>query len=259
MWRNGVLAAVIGLSLAAPAAAASRLAQWTYGVAVYPQVQWFQYSIDNGAAINVGPLTPASSTDTDLTFALAFADDTLAGGTHTFRLSACNAGGCSDPELAKADFAVVVLAPVDCVVSAWTCGAWSTCDASGTQARVCTRTILTPAANGGVACPTDLTKTEVQACTPPPPPVDTTAPTVSLSVRHSGNSRNYTVTATATDNVAITRVTISIDGPSEAPMTAVSSTTWSAGIALSYGAHTIAVHAYDAAGNAAIATTTVVR
>lgn len=60
--------------------------------------------------------------------------------------------------------------PVDCVVSAWSCQAWSVCSVSGSQTRSCTRSIVTPAANGGLACPTDLTRVETQACSPPPPP-----------------------------------------------------------------------------------------
>lgn len=59
--------------------------------------------------------------------------------------------------------------PVNCVTTE-TCTAWSTCDAAGTQARTCTITIVTPAANGGTACPSILTRVESQACTPPPLP-----------------------------------------------------------------------------------------
>lgn len=46
--------------------------------------------------------------------------------------------------------------PVNCVVSEWS--AWSTCT-NGTRTR--TRTIVTPAANGGTACPA---LTETQSC-----------------------------------------------------------------------------------------------
>lgn len=66
-------------------------------------------------------------------------------------------------------------APVDCVVSAWTLQSateWSTCS-SGTQTRTetWTRSVLTPASNGGTACPTlTETRTGTQACTVPPPP-----------------------------------------------------------------------------------------
>jgi Big-like domain-containing protein len=78
----------------------------------------------------------------------------------------------------KADAAVTVTAPpggpVDCVVSDWSCtpGPWSACSPSGDQTRTlsCSRTVVTPPSNGGQACPTPLTetRTETQACTPPP-------------------------------------------------------------------------------------------
>jgi hypothetical protein len=54
------------------------------------------------------------------------------------------------------------VAPVDCVVSAWS--AWSNCSAGcgeGFEER--TRTIVTPASCGGAACPEDLSET--QPCT----------------------------------------------------------------------------------------------
>ena len=47
--------------------------------------------------------------------------------------------------------------PVNCVVSDWS--AWSTCT-NGTQTR--TRTVITPASNGGTACPV---LSETQSCT----------------------------------------------------------------------------------------------
>jgi hypothetical protein len=70
--------------------------------------------------------------------------------------------------------------PVDCVVSAWTevAGDWSAC-VNGQQTRTISRarSVVTPAANGGQACPTLVgASTESRTCTveppPPPPPVD---------------------------------------------------------------------------------------
>ncbi len=63
--------------------------------------------------------------------------------------------------------------PVNCTVSAW--GEWSTCSAScggGTQTQ--TRTVITPAENGGTACPalTQSRSCNTQACTPGGTPVD---------------------------------------------------------------------------------------
>jgi hypothetical protein len=66
-------------------------------------------------------------------------------------------------------------APVDCVVSAWSTpvvGEWSAC-ANSVQTRTSssTRTVVTPAANGGAACPS-LTSSviESRSCTVAPPP-----------------------------------------------------------------------------------------
>ena len=69
-------------------------------------------------------------------------------------------------------------APVDAVVSDWSAwsasGGWSEC-ANGQQSRTETRsrTVLTPAQNGGSTPPLSETRTVSQACTvaPPPPPV----------------------------------------------------------------------------------------
>jgi len=234
---------------AVPAHAAQRVAEWTYQVADFPQVEWFELRLDDGIPINLGLPLPTTSTDLDLTYDVAFADDGLASGTHVAYVTACNTtGGCSDPNAAQASF--TVNAPVDCVVSDWSCTDWSACDASGTQARDCTRTVLTPPADGGMDCPTDLTKTETQTCTLPlPVPSDTTAPTVSIAVRHNGNSKNFGVVASATDDVGVVRVTLSLDGRGEAPMGLTASDTWSATVGVSFGAHTITVFAYDAAGN----------
>jgi len=63
--------------------------------------------------------------------------------------------------------------PVNCQVSAfsdWTGGAWSQC-VNGTQSRLetRTRTIITPPANGGTACPAlTETRTNTQSCTTNP-------------------------------------------------------------------------------------------
>jgi hypothetical protein len=85
--------------------------------------------------------------------------------------------GCTDTDNNATDFVVnapaprnsasplsACGAPVDCVVSDW--GDWGTCSADcdgGTQSR--TRTIVTPAANGGAACPV---LEETRACNEDP-------------------------------------------------------------------------------------------
>lgn len=71
----------------------------------------------------------------------------------------------------------VVPTPIDCVVSAWTetAGAWSACSA-GTRTRQITRTrsVVTPATNGGQACPVlGETFPQSEACTVTPPATGT--------------------------------------------------------------------------------------
>lgn len=58
--------------------------------------------------------------------------------------------------------------PVNCVVSAWSAwSAWTPINAT-TEQRTRTRTVLTPPANGGTACPA-LTETETRPIAVPPP------------------------------------------------------------------------------------------
>ncbi|HZP86610.1 MAG TPA: fibronectin type III domain-containing protein [Burkholderiales bacterium] len=95
-----------------------------------------------------------------------------AGVTYYFVLKSFNAAGNeSQPTgVASAAAAAAPPSPIDCVVSdwsSWVLGTFGAC-VSGTQSRTDTRTrtIVTPAANGGSACPS-LTDTRIvtQACT----------------------------------------------------------------------------------------------
>lgn len=83
--------------------------------------------------------------------------------------------------------------PIDCVVSEWS--AWSSC-VDGFQTR--TRTVITPAENGGATCPS---LTETIACLVP----DVTNPTdpSSLSVLSSTSSSVFIGWTNSTDNVAV--------------------------------------------------------
>ena len=90
------------------------------------------------------------------------------GGTQTHTrdiLTSASNGGAACPVLTETQACNTQSCPVDCTVSPWS--AWGTCSAScggGTQTQ--TRSIVTPAANGGQACPT-LTQTQTcntQAC-----------------------------------------------------------------------------------------------
>lgn len=100
--------------------------------------------------------------------------------------------------------------PVDAVVSAWgewTGGAWSACS-GGVQTRVetRTRTVVTPASNGGTTPALSETRTAGQACTVTPPPVDP-PPTTGVThedlrdilddIRSALAVQTYTVTITS--------------------------------------------------------------
>lgn len=92
------------------------------------------------------------------------------GGTQTrnrtIEVPAANGGTACPTEMSQTQVCNAHVCPVNCEVTEW--GQWSTCSkpcGGGTQTR--TRTVKTPAANGGTACPTDLSQTQVcnsQAC-----------------------------------------------------------------------------------------------
>ena len=97
-------------------------------------------------------------------------------------------------------------APVNAVVSewsAWTGGAWSACtNNTQTRTETRTRTVITPASNGGTTPPLSETRTVSQPCTPPPPPVNCalSASTSSTSTWVL-NGTTYTRTTTETKTV----------------------------------------------------------
>ncbi|MBW3538537.1 right-handed parallel beta-helix repeat-containing protein [Candidatus Parcubacteria bacterium] len=86
---------------------------------------------------------------------------------------------------------------------------------------------------------------------PPPPPSDATAPTASITAPAGGStvSGNTSVTATASDNVGVTKVELYIDGKlTAADIAAPYSFSWNTA-GFTNGSHTLAAKAYDAAGN----------
>lgn len=113
----------------------------------------------------------------------------------------------------------------------------------------------------GGACPQVVVVTPTPE--PPPPPVDTTRPVISkasaTSPFFSVNQQSTTITATATDNVGVTRVSIQIVRPDGV---AANAEMQNAGGTWSYvytpgpnsgGLFRFVLTAYDAAGNAATA------
>jgi hypothetical protein len=85
------------------------------------------------------------------------------------------------------------------------------------------------------------------------PPADTAAPGVSLVVNHNGNSRNFFVSATATDNVGVASAEVRVDGVLLASFVDI----YTATIRLARGQHTVTVTAIDEAGNVATESRTV--
>lgn len=76
---------------------------------------------------------------------------------------------------------------------------------------------------------------------------DTTPPTVSAS--ESGSSGTITLSATASDNVAVTKVEFSVDGVLKGSDTTPSYSTTLDSTTLSNGSHSLTAKAFDAAGN----------
>jgi hypothetical protein len=100
----------------------------------------------------------------------------LAAGTYYFAIGAANSRGEEGRSQAVSRTISTAPQPVDCVVSAF--GAWTsnndwsplTCPASGIQTgtETRTRTVVTPAANGGAACPAlTETRSTTRTCSAP--------------------------------------------------------------------------------------------
>jgi hypothetical protein len=86
---------------------------------------------------------------------------------------------------------------------------------------------------------------------------DSVPPSVTVSVTQSGNSSNYQATATATDNVGLDRIELSID---TSLFATCYSSPCSAPVAIkSRGSHVVTAVAWDAAGNKAASASTVQR
>ena len=79
------------------------------------------------------------------------------------------------------------------------------------------------------------------------PVPDTTAPTVTAS--ESGSSGTITLSATASDNVGVSKVEFYIDGTLKSTLTAAPYSTALNSTTLSNGSHSLVAKAYDAAGN----------
>ncbi len=81
----------------------------------------------------------------------------------------------------------------------------------------------------------------------PPPPADTTAPTASAT--ESGTSGTITFSATATDNVGVTKVEFYVDGALKGTDTTSPYSMTLDSTTLTNATHSLVAKAYDAAGN----------
>lgn len=129
---------------------------------------------------------------------------------------------------------------------------WDTA-ASGSGTRYLYAVAYDAAGNAGQSSQVTVT---VSAAT-----ADTVAPVVSITKPADGSSitklNNVTITATATDSVGVTKMDIYVDGALKSTVAGSSiSWTWNTKKATT-GTHVITVKAYDAAGNAGTATSTV--
>lgn len=79
------------------------------------------------------------------------------------------------------------------------------------------------------------------------PVADTTAPTVSAS--ESGTSGTITLSATASDNIGVSKVELYVDGTLKATLTSAPYSTTLNSTTLTNGSHTLVAKAYDAANN----------
>ncbi len=90
------------------------------------------------------------------------------------------------------------------------------------------------------------------------PPPDTTKPTVTVTSPADGShlaSTSVTVSGTASDDVGVEKVELSLDGTNWVPATGT--TTWSGTLTLSEGPNTIFARATDTSGNTATVSITV--
>lgn len=115
-------------------------------------------------------------------------------------------------------------------------------------------------AAGNTANSSNVTVNVSNSVAPPPPP-DTTPPVVSINSAPSTmpSQGTYRISASATDNIAVTKMEIFLDSTLEATCT---TGTCSANInvnKISVGLHTVTIHAYDAAGNKGTKTTNVTK
>jgi Bacterial Ig domain len=121
-----------------------------------------------------------------------------------------------------------------------------------------THTIVAQATDtsGSSAVATETVTVSNSSTTPPPPPPDTTPPTVAISAPADGSTLSGTVSVSgsASDNVGVSTVQVSVDGTADggAYHAAQGTSSWSYSLdttTLTNGSHTISARATDTSGN----------
>ena len=181
-------------------------------------VAWDRNTDSNTAGYRVyyGPSSGNYVGNVDVGTATTYSATVPAGSRYFIVVRAYNAAG----QLGAASNEIstpVTGAPVNCVVSAWTlqsAGAWGACT-NGQRSRTETwvRSIVTPPANGGTACPAlTQTRTATESCstTQPRPTAQFTA-----TLPRNSNTARLTWQTTNATSVRINNVAVATSGSGE--------------------------------------------
>lgn len=166
-----------------------------------------------GYRVYYGPSSGNYVGNVDVGTATTYSAAVPAGSRYFIVVRAYNAAGQLGP--ASNEISTTVTgAPVNCVVSAWTlqsAGAWGACT-NGQRSRTETwaRSVVTPPANGGAACPAlTQTRTATESCSTTQP-----RPTAQLTANLPRNSNTATLTWQTTNatSVRINNVAVATSG-----------------------------------------------
>lgn len=251
---------------------------WVTGNHVKPAVA--NMSLGGGASSALDSAV-ANSISAGVNYAIAAGNsNTDACTTSPARVASANTVGATTSTDARSSFSnfgtcLDIFAPGSSITSAWNTGDTATNTISGTS-------MASPHVAGALALyletnPTASPATATQALVAnatlnkvtsagsgspnrllyslfggaPPPPADTTPPTTSITSPAAGAtvSGTVTVSATASDNVGVSRVELFVDGSLHSTdTTSPYSFSWNT-TAVANGSHALQTRAYDAAGN----------
>ncbi|WP_027463900.1 Ig-like domain-containing protein [Deinococcus ficus] len=158
-----------------------------------------------------------------------------AAGSVNLKATATDAGGVSKVTFYRGatELCVDTTAPYECTTTV----------AAADNGTITYRAVATDTA-GNTAEATDSVMVTIPVVVP-----DTTAPTITQVDVTSNSVSSYTVNATATDNVGVSKIEFYLDGELVSTDTAAPYSADLSFTAASNGEHTVVVKAYDAAGN----------